>query len=199
MKNHKLQQIKVSIFFLFCIAGRVVGQQNENDSLELVPLINRVIHTFPTVQQATEALNAADIKIAIARSAYLPNAQFTGSFAHIGPVPSLTLPDVGSFSLAPTNNVNAAISVNQTLYDFGKTKKNIEYEERGKELSSLGINQIKQRISLAVIACYYNLLFYQEAVTIKEAQILTLKEHLRNVEKKVETGTSTQYEVLRQK
>jgi outer membrane protein TolC len=169
---------------------------NKSDSLELKPFISKVIQTYPTVQQANEALNAADIKIALARSAYLPNAMVEGSYAHIGPVPSLTIPDMGSFSLAPVDNINAGLNINQTISDFGKTRKNVEFEEKSKGLNSIGLDQVKQRMSLVAIGCYYNLLYFQEAIAIKEEQLSTLKEHLKNVEKQVETGSATQYEIL---
>jgi outer membrane protein len=172
------------------------GQETKNDSLDLKPLISKVIQNYPTVQQAIEALNAADTKIALARSAYLPNAAIAGNYAHIGPVPSLTIPDMGSFSLAPVNNINAALNINETLTDFGKTKKNIQYEEKNKELGSISVNQVKQRLSLVTIGCYYNLLYFQEAIAIKEEQLSTLQAHLKNVEKQVATGSATQYEIL---
>ncbi len=181
---------------LSCITLRGYGQLNRNDSLDLKPLINKVIQTYPTIQQANEALNAADIKIELARSAYLPNAMVSGSYAHIGPVPSLTIPNMGSFTLAPVDNINAALNVNQTISDFGKTKKSIEYEEKSKGLNSIGLEQVKQRMSLMTIGCYYNLLYFQEAIAIKEERLSTLNQHLKNVEKQVETGSATQYEIL---
>ena len=137
MINRLFKSISFALLLVLFLSARGYGQVNANDSLELVPLINKVIQTYPTVQQAIEALNAADLKIALARSAYLPNAMFSGTFAHIGPVPSLTLPNVGSFTLAPTDNIDAGVKMNQQISDFGKTKKNIEFEEKSKELSSL--------------------------------------------------------------
>ena len=196
MINRHFRQFSLGGFALFLLGGKGYTQVSASDSLELVPLIGKVIKTYPTVQQAAETLNAADLKIALARLAYLPSSHISGSFAHIGPVPSLTLPDVGSFSLAPVNNVNTELIINQTITDFGKTKKNIEYEEKSKELSSVGIGQVKQKMSLAVIGCYYNMLYFQEAIAIKEEQISTLREHLKNVEKKAVTGSATQYEIL---
>jgi len=196
MINSHFRQFSMGVFALFLIVGKGYAQVSASDSLELVPLIGQVIKTYPTVQQATEALNAADLKIALAQSAFLPNAQVSSSYTYIGPVPSLTLPDVGSFSLATHNNINAALNINQTLTDFGKTKKNIEYEEKSKELSVLGIAQMKQKMSAAVIGCYYSMLYFQEAISIKDEQLATLKEHLKNVEKKAETGSATQYEIL---
>ncbi|HEY5510345.1 MAG TPA: TolC family protein [Prolixibacteraceae bacterium] len=196
MINKQFRQILTAFLLILAIAGRGYCQTNVTDSLELTPLINKVIQTYPTIQQAAEALTAADLKIELARSAYLPNAMVSGSLSHIGPVPSLTLPDVGSFSLAPHNPVNASLNINQTLTDFGKTRKNIEYEEKSKQLASLGMEQIKQKMALAVIGCYYNLLFYQEAVVLKDQQLTTLGQHLKNVEMKAETGSATQYEIL---
>lgn len=196
MKNRKLCRLLLTFLLTITMAGRVFSQMNAADSLELKPLINKVMLTYPTIQQAAEALTAAELRIELARSAYLPNAMATGSFSHIGPVPSLTLPDVGSFSLAPKNPVNASLNINQTITDFGKTKKNIEFEEKSKQLAFLGVDQVKQKMSLAVIGCYYNLLFYQEAVSIKDQQLATLAQHLKNVEKKAETGSATQYEIL---
>ena len=40
------------------------------------------------------------------------------------------------------------------------------------------------------------MLYFQEAIAIKEEQISTLREHLKNVEKKAVTGSATQYEIL---
>lgn len=181
---------------LFSLPGEGFGQQPAADSLELTPLISKVIQSYPTVQQAAEALNAADLKIELARTAYLPNIAASGSYAHVGPVPTLHIPDLGSFSLVPKNNLNSSVNVNQVISDFGKTKRNVEYEEKNRELTSLGADQIKQKMALAVIGCYYSLLYYQEAVAIKEEQLTILNQHLANVEKKAATGSATQYEIL---
>ncbi len=196
MNHNLLLSFCIAVILFFSFSGRSHGQKSQIDSLELKPLINRVIETYPTILQATEALNAADLKISLARSAYLPNAQIAGTYSHIGPVPSLTIPDVGSFSLAPTDIINAGLNINETISDFGKTKKNIAFEEKNKELSALGIDQVKQKMAMAVIGCYYNMLYFQEAIAIKDNQLLTLQEHLKNVEKKAETGSATQFEIL---
>lgn len=196
MKNQLFRVTTLVFLLLNLVPGKGRGQQNSVDSLELTPLINKVIQSYPTIQQAAEAVNAAELRIALARTSNLPAAMATGSFAHVGPVPTLTLPDVGSFSLAPRDNMNASVSINQTLSDFGKTRMNIAYEEKSKQLIAMGLDQVRQKLSLAVINCYYRLLYLQEAVSIKEQQLNTLSEHLGNVEKKTASGSATQYEIL---
>jgi len=171
-------------------------QPTINDSLSLSTIIKEVVQNHPLVRKAMEDLNSSDAKIGIAKSGYLPNIDFATSYSRIGPISEITLPNVGTFSLFPRDNYAAAINVNQTIYDFGKTDKNISLEKQGKELNRQTVEQVRQKLSQAVIGNYYSLIYLQEAIKIKDEQLLTLKEHLRFIQKKQETGSATQYEIL---
>jgi outer membrane protein TolC len=103
---------------------------------------------------------------------------------------------MGSFSFVPHDNYSAVFNVNQTIYDFGKTEKNVLLEKQGKELNLRAVEQIKQKLSQAVIANYYTLVYLQEALKIKDEQLAMLNEHLNFIKKKQETGSATQYEIL---
>ncbi|MDD2798008.1 MAG: TolC family protein [Bacteroidales bacterium] len=179
------------------VANPIKSMGQTKDSLSLNAIISEVVQNHPSVKKAMEELNSTDAKIGIAKAGYLPNAEFTASYSRIGPVSKITLPGTtNSFSLMPTDNYSAAFSVNQSIYDFGKTDKSISLEKQAKELSRQSVEQVKQRLSQAVIANYYSLVYLQEAIKIKEEQLSTLNEHLRFVEKKQATGSATQYEIL---
>ena len=113
---------------------------NTGDSLSLNQIISEVIKSHPSVQQAAEALNAADAKIDLAKSGYLPNVNFEASYDRLGPASSLAFPGLGKFELYPLNNYNASINVQQTVYDFGKQlhtlKEHLDYIEKKKETGS---------------------------------------------------------------
>ena len=143
-----------------------------------------------------EDLNAADAKIGIAQSAYLPNIDLATSYSRMGPISVISLPDIGTFSLNPKDNYSATVNVSQTIYDFGKTDKTVLLEKEGKELNIKSVEQVKQKLSQVVIGTYFNLTYLQEAIKIKDEQLKTLNEHLRYVQKKQETGSATQYEIL---
>jgi outer membrane protein TolC len=96
----------------------------------------------------------------------------------------------------PHDNYSAGFNVNQTVFDFGKKEKTISLEKQGKELSRQTVEQVKQKLSQAVIANYYTLVYLQEALKIKDEQLNTLNEHLAFVKKKQQTGSATQYEIL---
>ncbi len=173
------------------------GFSQIKDSLTLNSIISEVIQNHPLVKKAAEELTSADAKIGIAKSGYLPNAEFGASYTRIGPVSEITLPgSTKSFSLMPTDNYAATFSVSQSIYDFGRTAKSISLEKQAKELTRQSVEQVKQRLSQTAIANYFTLVYLQEALKIKEEQLNTLNEHLRFVQKKQATGSATQYEIL---
>lgn len=178
------------------IIGTAKGQTVPNDSLSLNAIIGEVTANHPMVKRAMEDLNVSDAKIGLAESNYLPNVDFASTYSRMGPISTITIPDMGSFSFVPHDNYSAAINVNQTIYDFGKTEKNVLLEKQGKELNIRSIEQVKQKLSQAVIANYYTLVYLQEALKIKDEQLKTLNEHLNYIRKKQETGSATQYEIL---
>lgn len=189
------------LFFLIPIAGllsiqTVKSEPLANDSLSLISIISEVVQNHPLVKKAMEDLNASDAKIGIAQSGNLPNIDFASSYSRIGPISEINLPDLGSFILMPRDNYAAAINVNQTIYDFGKTDKSISLEKQSKELSRRSVEQVKQKLSQLVIGNYFALIYLQEAIKIKDEQLNTLNEHLRYIQKKQATGSATQYEIL---
>jgi len=195
--------LKINKYFRFIlpvfgilIIGIANGQTLSSDSLSLNAIIVEVTANHPLVKKAMEDLNVSDAKIGLANSNYQPNVDFTSSYSRMGPISTITIPDMGSFSFVPHDNYSAAVNVNQTIYDFGKTEKNVLLEKQGKELTLRSVEQVKQKLSQAVIANYYTLVYLQEALKIKDEQLKTLNEHLNFIKKKQETGSATQYEIL---
>lgn len=168
----------------------------QEDSLSLKSLINELITTHPSIKEANEVLNTADAKINLAKTGYFPDVNLNASYVRIGPVIELTFPGLGTFKMNPENNYNAALEVRQPLYDFGKTNSKVENEKESKVLSSMTIEQMKQKMSLVAINTFFNLFYLQEAIKIKDEQIKTLNEHLDFVQKKFGTGSATSYEIL---
>ncbi|MEI8113121.1 MAG: TolC family protein [Bacteroidia bacterium] len=196
-----IQKIYRYLFFLlpafgFMLVGTANGQTLSTDSLSLNSIISEVVQNHPLVRKAMEDLNNADAKIGLAQSANLPNVDIESSYSRIGPVPEITIPDMGSFSFVPHDNYSASLNANKMLYDFGKTEKSILLEKQGKVISVKTIEQVKQKLSQAVISNYFALVFFQEAVKIKDEELVTLNEHLHFVQKKLESGSATNYEIL---
>ena len=199
--NRKQHIFSLIILLIFTTASGIKAQimpaeQNPGDSLSLNWIIQQVVLHHPAVQSAEEGLNQADAKIGLAKSGYLPNVNFSAGVNTVGPVPSLDIPNTGSFSLFPRNNINGELGVIQNLYDFGKTDRNVAFAGESKKLVEQSVKQVKQQMAVTAIKTYYSLDYLQEAVKIKKEQLKTLQEHLDYVQKKKETGSATEYEML---
>jgi outer membrane protein TolC len=197
-KKTFLSIVALNIF----ITGNIIGQgsvgkmQSITDSLSLKSVIQLVISTYPSVKVAKEAVRNADLRIELAKAGYNPVADLTATFANLGPVTKLTIPTFGTFQLYPGVNYAASVNFQQLVYDFGRTRQNVEFENENKAIGEQSLEQVKQKLSLYTVNNFYSLLFLQAAIKIKDEQLATLNEHLQYVEKVLATGSATEYQVL---
>lgn len=204
MNNRLIKYIATLLLIVSCsaaaeasgIAVNASAGRGTADSLVLSNIIKQVLDQHPSIREAQEAIKTADARIALAKTAYQPNVDGNASYTRIGPAPSFDFPGFGKISLAPADNYTASIDYHQNIYDFGKTASEVAVETENRELAKLSIDQIKQRLAITVVNTFYTLAFLQESIIIKEQQITTLHEHLDFVNKKKETGSATQYEVI---
>ena len=164
--------------------------------LTLPQILTQVLATYPTVARAQQAIQAAEGEIGLAKSGYYPNITANAGYTRIGPVPELTIPNLGHFVMAPYDNYNATATVYENVYDFEKTERNVQLEKSNKVLAEKNVELVRQRLTLLTSVSYYSLIYLQEAIKIKETQISTLQKHLDFVTRKEQTGSSTHYEVL---
>ena len=192
------KSIFTALAFIVFINTIVVGQtiNTSTDSLSLKNVIQQVISSYPTVKIAEEAIKNADARIGLAKTGYNPVVDMTASFANLAPVTKLTFPGLGTFQLYPGYNYSAQVNVQQLIYDFGRTRQNVELENENKAIGIQTLEQVKQKLSLYTISNFYTLLFLQAAIKIKDEQLADLKEHLHYIEKVMATGSATEYQVL---
>ncbi len=201
--NSKELKIFTIVLAGFLIPCFVLGQNkpaisslNTNDSIGFQQVLQIVLDSHPAVLKAEEGIRSAEAGIALAKSGYYPNISAEAGYTRIGPVPKIDIPNLGSFQMAPYNNYNGELDVYETIYDFAKTARNIKTEESNKEISEKNVALVKQKLTLSTAVTYYNLVFLQEAIKIKEIEITNLKDHLDFITRKKETGSAIQYEIL---
>lgn len=167
-----------------------------NDTLSLEQVESVVLKNHPVVREAEEALNKADAQTGLAKTGYYPDVDAGANVSNVGPVPSLTVPDLGTFKLFPTNNFTAGINVHQNIYDFGKTASNVAFSNASRDLQEKSLATIRQNLTINVIKNYFSILYLQEAIKIKDEQLDVLEKHLDYVKKKKATGSGTSYDIL---
>jgi outer membrane protein len=204
MNNRKNSRSILPVLILSLFVNSIINGQSftttkikpDADSLSLKNIIERVITSHPSVKVAQEAINNADARIGLAKTGYYPELDLTANFSNLAPVTKISIPSMGTFQLYPENNYSASINYRQLVYDFGRTRQNIELENENKVLGEQALEQIKQKMSLYAVNSFYTLVFLQAAIRIKDEQLAALGEHLVYVEKMMATGAGTEYQIL---
>jgi len=181
-----------------CVNAQTMSSSlsESEDSLTLQQIEKMVLENHPVIRKAEESVAQAEAQTDLARSGFYPEINASVNVSNVGPVPHLTVPDLGSFQLFPDNNFSAGLNVRQNIYDFGKTSSQVAYSNSNEDLQEKSLDATKQQLALEVVKNFYTILYLQEAIRIKQEQLEVLEKHLDFVKKKKATGSGTDYEIL---
>ncbi len=182
--------LPVLLFFTASFA-----QQPGTDVLSLKEVIKLTLENHPLLKQKQDELRAAQFRVEQQKSFYFPNISAQLSYTRIGPIPAFSFGGQ-NLELAPGNNYNFGVFVNQTLYDFGK--RDLQVDVSSSFLTSIKDNEelIKNDLSIQAVRAFYGILFIERSLAVKDTQYTALQEHLRITELKIKNGTATDYDVL---
>ena len=74
---------KLIIAMILLPSALAYGQTKEpsgGDSLSLHDILNEVIHNYPSIKKTQSDIESSDAKIGLAKTAYLPDVNVSGSF-----------------------------------------------------------------------------------------------------------------------
>lgn len=186
--------------FVLCIVlifvSNAFSQSQSNDALTLDQAIQQVMKNHPLIEQAQQQVRASQARVDESRSPFYPELDATALYSRIGPVPSIDIPNLGSFALFPANNYDAHVAARQTIYDFGKRSTQSALARSEKQTAEDNIEQVKSELAYQTVQVFYTILFLQEDMQVLDEEIGALNEHLSISEKKAQTGSATDFDVL---
>jgi outer membrane protein len=167
-----------------------------SDSLSLDGTIRSVLDANPAITTLEEEVNAATSRVTQSQGGFLPQVTGTATYTRIDPVVKLQLsPDAPAFQLAPNNNYDAHITLQYGLLDFGKKDATYNLAESRRITAVDQINVTRRDLAYSAAQVYYNILFVRESIKVQDAQIASLRQHQREMEKRVQGGVSTKFDV----
>ena len=183
------------LLLMFLAGLQFINAQSIQDSLTVKNAIDLTLKNYPLIQQATERINVADAKIKEQQSSLYPILEAEASYERISPIPTINF---GSelFELAPANNYNATVSVFHTLYDFGKRDALIDLTKSFKKSEIDNVDFVKSALAFQTVQTFYSILLLERSIAVKDTDIATLNDHLSFTNKKVETGSATDFDIL---
>ncbi|WP_152560003.1 TolC family protein [Hymenobacter sp. IS2118] len=165
-----------------------------SDSLTLDGTLRSVLDANPAVTSLDEIANAASGRLAQSRTGLFPQITGTATYTRIDPVVKIPL-GAEPFQIAPNNNYDAHITAQYLLLDFGKSDATVKLAESQVQTARDNVSVTKRDLAFNAAQVYYNILFMRESIRVQDAQIASLQAHRDEMQKRVEGGVSTRFDV----
>lgn len=163
------------------LAAFVVSAQEAPLTLEQV--VERAVSTYPSVRVSLEQVAAAAAGITLARTSYLPKADFLGQanrathnnvFGMLLPqavIPSISGPVLGTNSLNSVWGTAVGGLVSWEPFDFGLRKANIDVARAVRDQANAQVNVTKLQVAAAAADAFLTVLAAQDTVTAAKAGV----------------------------
>lgn len=195
--NYKLLIINV----LLVVAAAQAQNQPVQLPDELRALVQQANTNFPTLKQQQQQIQANELRVDIARSALRPNVNGTASYQYLTPVAKATLPVDGvnrTIQFQPNHNVNAAVGIGQTIYDWGRTNAAVQQATGNVQILRRTQEITQQTLAYQVAAAYYGIGFLQRSLTVQDSVIRTAGANVQLLATRLQNGDALQYDVITQ-
>ncbi len=193
MKEKRKTYIILILTVLFHSSS--ICAQLKSDTLNLQSAMIRALATYPTIQQAQEAVKTAQLQTKLTESAYLPTLSGVASYLYMNPISKLTLGEQ-TIHIQSNHNATFGLSLNQLIWDFGKTRSSVEAARMKEEIALLQQKQVMQDLSLQTISGFYMTAYARRSIDIKERQLIDYEKLLKQTELKRSSGSATNFDYL---
>lgn len=173
-------------------AAQAIGLAS--DSLTLGATLQAVLDANPSITNLTELSAASTSRLGQTRAGFLPQVTGTATYTRIDPV--VKLPFGGEvLQFAPNNNYDFHLTAQYLLFDFGKNDATVKVAESQVQTAVDNITVARRDLAFNAAQVYYNILFMRESIRVQDQQIASLQAHRNEMNKRVQAGVSTRFDV----
>ncbi len=166
------------------------GAVHASPALTLHDCIEKALANHPAIRAAKEALYAGEGRVAQATAPYLPQVQASTGYSESHALG-------GAFGDTDTKSYTTTLSVNQILYDFGKTGNARDAARFGTRSEEMDIDRVVQEVVLNVKQAYYGLLQAKKLVLVAQKTLAQTESHKKQAEAFFHAGSKPRFDVTR--
>jgi outer membrane protein len=159
---------------------------------ELNKMILQSFGYFPRLQELNKSAEIGELRIDIAQSNYLPTINGTASYSYISPIGEATFPvsatETRVLRFQPNNNYNVNVGLNQVIYDFGKSKAQIEKAKADLLTTKQNTESAKLQVASQIVSIYYCMIYLQKAIHLQDTVIYFYEQNKKIIEGKIRQG-----------
>jgi outer membrane protein len=175
-------------FGSFMPAARAHEQVKAGEMLDLQRCIAIALARHPTIFAAAGALNAGESRIGQARAGYYPQVNGSAGYSRTDPATSFG---------QPYDSYSTNVSLNQNLYDFGKTSTQVKIQELNRDSSRSDLDNVRTQVSFSVKQAYFGFLSAGRNRDVSRETVEQFRQHLDQAMAFFEVGTKPKFDVTK--
>lgn len=152
----------------------------------------RAYQNNPDLNAQRSSLRATDELVPQARAGYLPTVGVSGSYGKARSQYNIGGTSVSNYTLNPQSY---GVTINQNIFDFGRTSNRVDAAEAGVLAARAGLQSFEQQVLLQAVTQYMNVVRDGAVVKLRDANIEVLKEQLRQTQDRFNVGEVTRTDV----
>ncbi len=184
-----------SVVFAAVTALLVLATSASAESLSLADCLKGAASRNSTLAVARHDEKIALERVTIAGSTYLPRVDLQGGYTSQLDAQAVRFGAITQETQEP-NYAFASLDINQTIYDFGRTRERRSAATLQREASHALYQAVEQDLFLQVVQAYYGILEQQQLLLSAEDEIRQREDHLRVARVLYEQGVVTRNDVL---
>ncbi|PIU44727.1 MAG: hypothetical protein COS95_07490 [Ignavibacteriales bacterium CG07_land_8_20_14_0_80_59_12] len=174
--------------------------QPPHSALTLKDALGLTVKNSSMVLQAEQAVYGAEAKASESRSPLYPQMNVQSSYARLGPISSFSLdippmPPV-TMKFGNENSYNVGISLQHSLFNWGRTQTGIEMGELGVRISETALATTQTAAAYQVIQAFYGILLSHESLRVFDQTIQALQTRKAMMKRRYESGLMSNFDLL---
>lgn len=187
-----------AVLVLLPLCARAEENVKKDELLTVERCVEIALKNHPSVISALGAVGAGSSRVEQAKAGYYPQLSASSGYAKKSP-PAQTA--AASKTPAqpnnPTDEYNAALTVNQTVFDFGKTSGQVEVQRLNLDASRSDLDNARAQVVFGVKQSYYALLQAMHNRATASESVKQATAHYEQATGFFETGAKPKFDVTK--
>lgn len=207
MRRWRVFRVGLPVIFSFALfAGTLFAQPTPpTDRLTLDQAIALALQSHPTILAARGAARSQEARLGASRAELFPDLNLTANYrrgtANFAPSSetgtNLNRIATGGTSNESFDNYSAAVTLQQRIFDFGRTRAIVEAAREGLRAREWDAEATREDVVVNVKVAYFGLLGQRRLVRVNEETVRQFEQHLHQAEGFFKIGTRPKFDVTK--
>lgn len=155
---------------------------------------------YPKIQELATTSEISAARVSIAQSNYMPNINGTATYNYVDPVSQTQFPvsatETKTLLFQPHNNYNVNVGLTQTIWDFGKTKAQVEKAKAELQGSKQNVEAARLQVAAQVTSIYYSMIYLKKSIQLQDTVIAFYEKNKKIIEGKIRQGDALHIDLI---